>query len=107
MRLQRHDLHTLTGSYALDALQGEELDEFERHLNHCSSCATEIRGLRETAARLSMAAAEPPRPRCAGGCWPSPNGPGSCRRSPTNGRPAVVPAARCAGPGASGFRGSR
>ena len=60
MRLQRHDLHTLTGSYALDALQGAELDEFERHLNHCSSCATEIRGLRETAARLSMAAAERP-----------------------------------------------
>ena len=60
MRLQRHDLHTLTGSYALDALQGEELDEFERHLNHCSSCATEIRGLRATAARLSMAAAERP-----------------------------------------------
>ncbi len=60
MRLQRHDLHTLTGSYALDALQGAELDEFERHLKHCSSCATEIRGLRETAARLSMAAAERP-----------------------------------------------
>ena len=60
MRLQRHDLHTLTGSYALDALQGAELDEFERHLNHCSSCATEIRGLRETAARLSIAAAERP-----------------------------------------------
>ncbi len=59
MRLQRHDLHTLTGSYALDALPVAELDEFERHLSHCSSCTTEVRGLRETAARLSLAAAEP------------------------------------------------
>lgn len=60
MRLQRHDLHTLTGSYALDALQGEELGEFERHLNHCPSCPAEVRGLRETAARLALATAEPP-----------------------------------------------
>ena len=60
MRLQRHDLHTLTGSYALDALQGEELGEFERHLNHCASCPAEVRGLRETAARLALATAERP-----------------------------------------------
>jgi hypothetical protein len=60
VRLQRHDLHTLTGSYALDALQGDELGEFERHLNHCSSCPAEVRGLRETAARLALATAERP-----------------------------------------------
>ena len=60
MRLQRHDLHTLTGSYALDALQGEELAEFERHLNHCPSCTSEVRGLRATAARLALATAERP-----------------------------------------------
>jgi anti-sigma-K factor RskA len=60
VRLQRHDLHTLTGSYALDALRGAELDEFERHLNHCPSCTAEVRGLRETAARLALATAERP-----------------------------------------------
>ena len=32
MRLQHDDLHTLTGSYAVDALPPDELDEFERHL---------------------------------------------------------------------------
>ncbi len=60
MRFQRHDLHTLTGSYALDALEGEELGEFERHLDRCPSCLSEVRGLRETAARLAMATAERP-----------------------------------------------
>jgi anti-sigma-K factor RskA len=60
VRLQRHELHTLTGSYALDAVQGEELAEFERHLSHCPSCPAEVRGLRETAARLALATAERP-----------------------------------------------
>ena len=59
MRLQHDDLHTLTGSYAVDALPPDELDEFERHLTHCGSCAAEVRGLRETAARLALAVAEP------------------------------------------------
>jgi len=58
VRLQ-HDLHTLTGSYALDALPPDELDEYERHLTRCGSCAAEVRGLRETAGRLALAVAEP------------------------------------------------
>jgi anti-sigma-K factor RskA len=57
----RDDLHVLTGSYALNALTGAERDEFERHLRRCPSCAAEVRGLRETAARLAMAkAVQPP-----------------------------------------------
>ena len=57
----RDDLHVLTGSYALDALTGPERDEFERHLQRCPSCEAEVRGLRETAARMAMAkAARPP-----------------------------------------------
>jgi anti-sigma-K factor RskA len=60
VRLQHDDLHTLTGSYAVDALPPDELDEFERHLTHCGSCASEVRGLRETAARLALAVAEQP-----------------------------------------------
>ena len=55
------DLHTLTGSYALDALAGPERDAFERHLQQCASCDAEVRGLREAAARLAMArTADPP-----------------------------------------------
>jgi anti-sigma-K factor RskA len=59
--VQSHELHLLTGAYAIDALTGDELAEFERHLEHCATCADEVRGLRETAARLGMATAiEPP-----------------------------------------------
>ena len=56
------DLHVLTGSYALNALPDLERAEFERHLPHCPSCDAEVRGLRETAARLAMAQALPPPP---------------------------------------------
>jgi anti-sigma-K factor RskA len=55
------NMHVLSGSYALDALDAQERAEFERHLQHCPSCEAEVRGLRETAARLAMArAAQPP-----------------------------------------------
>ena len=61
MSVLSHDLHLLTGAYAVDALTGAELDDFEKHLQRCMSCTEEVRGLRETAARLGMAAAiEPP-----------------------------------------------
>jgi anti-sigma-K factor RskA len=49
------ELHVLTGSYALDALTPLEREDFERHLHRCPSCDAEVRGLRETAARLAMA----------------------------------------------------
>ncbi len=55
------DMHVLTGSYVLDALSDAEREDFERHLHHCPSCQAEVRGLRETAARLAMAkTARPP-----------------------------------------------
>jgi anti-sigma-K factor RskA len=59
---QSHELHLLTGSYALDALPPDELAEFEKHLDRCRSCSDEVRGLRETAARLGMATAVTPPP---------------------------------------------
>jgi anti-sigma-K factor RskA len=62
MSVQRHDLHLLSGSYALDALADDERADFERHLARCPSCAEEVRGLRETAARLAMATAVSPPP---------------------------------------------
>jgi anti-sigma-K factor RskA len=60
--VQSHDLHLLTGAYAVDALTGDELDDFEQHLKQCPSCAEEVSGLQETAARLGLAAAIAPPP---------------------------------------------
>ena len=57
-----HELHLLTGGYALDALPDDERAEFEQHLARCPSCAEEAAGLRETAARLAMATAVSPPP---------------------------------------------
>jgi hypothetical protein len=56
----RDDLHVLTGSYVLDAVSDGEREEFERHLQSCPSCDAEVRGLRETAARLALARAVTP-----------------------------------------------
>jgi hypothetical protein len=62
MRLLRQDLHSLTGAYALDALErAAERERFARHLNGCPSCASEVRGFREVATAMALAAAlEPP-----------------------------------------------
>ena len=62
VKILADDWHVLTGSYALDALPDPERAEFERHLQHCPSCEAEVRGLRETAARLAMAQALQPPP---------------------------------------------
>lgn len=62
MSARRHELHLLTGSYTLDALTETERAEVEKHLARCPSCAEEVRGLREAAARLGMAATVPPPP---------------------------------------------
>ena len=62
VKILADDRHVLTGSYALDALPDPERVEFERHLQHCPSCEAEVRGLRETAARLAMAQALQPPP---------------------------------------------
>lgn len=63
MKLWGHDLHTLTGAYALDAIDAAERDRFEHHLNRCQPCDHEVRGLRETATRLAMAVARVPPPQ--------------------------------------------
>ena len=59
----RDDLHVLTGSYVLDAISDGEREDFERHLQACPSCDAEVRGLRETAARLALARAVTPPAR--------------------------------------------
>ncbi|MET7326575.1 anti-sigma factor [Nonomuraea sp. NPDC005650] len=54
------ELHTLSGAYAVHALPYAEWVLFEEHLLACSACWVEVRRLRETAARLAEAVAEPP-----------------------------------------------
>jgi anti-sigma-K factor RskA len=63
MRLFRQDLHTLTGAYALDALDpGSELTRFNRQLQRCQSCASEVRGFREVATAMAFATTTEPPP---------------------------------------------
>ncbi|MGW4963910.1 anti-sigma factor [Nonomuraea sp. NPDC004186] len=54
------ELHTLSGAYAVHALPYAEWVLYEEHLLACSACWMEVRRLRETAARLAEAVAEPP-----------------------------------------------
>lgn len=56
------DPHILTGAYALDALDADELASFERHLATCEVCRHELDGFAATAALLGSAAAEPAPP---------------------------------------------
>jgi hypothetical protein len=59
----RQDLHSLAGPYALDALDSAaEQTRFQRHLNRCHDCTSDVRGFRETATRLGLAAAQQPPP---------------------------------------------
>jgi anti-sigma-K factor RskA len=63
VKVMRADSHVLSGSYVLDALSEAERESFERHLQHCPLCADEVRGLRETAARLGLAKTLDPPPQ--------------------------------------------
>ena len=59
----RSSQHTLTGVYALDALDTDaEVARFERHLARCQGCTGQVRGFRATATRLGMAVSRPPPP---------------------------------------------
>jgi Anti-sigma-K factor rskA len=67
MRFLRHDMHSLSGAYALDALEGgTERDRFVRHMSRCQSCASEVRGFREVATALAFAATAEPPPELRG-----------------------------------------
>ena len=54
------DLHTLTGAYAVDALDAGERAAFQAHLAECDACADEVAGLRATSAVLGVAVAVTP-----------------------------------------------
>jgi anti-sigma-K factor RskA len=56
------ELHALAGAYALNALDDEERDRFERHLHGCRACADEVRGFTATVTAMGLAAASEPPP---------------------------------------------
>lgn len=59
--LPLENMHSLTGVFALDAIDGRERERFEYHLTRCAPCEREVRGLQETATRFALAvASEPP-----------------------------------------------
>lgn len=56
------DIHALSGAYAVDALDDQERDAFERHLAGCSACQAEVDSLREAAISLADAVSLTPPP---------------------------------------------
>jgi anti-sigma-K factor RskA len=62
------ELHDLTAAYALDALDPDEAEAYERHLGQCDDCRAQLAELNETAGALAfgtVAPAPPPRLRAA------------------------------------------
>jgi anti-sigma-K factor RskA len=57
------DIHALAGAYVLDAVDDIERRGFEKHLDECESCRTEVAELREAAARLADPTWSVPSPR--------------------------------------------
>ena len=56
------DLHDLTAAYALDALDPDEAEAYERHLGQCEECREQLAELNGAAANLAFAAAAPAPP---------------------------------------------
>lgn len=57
-----HEIHALSGAYAVDALDDVERARFEKHLDVCAECRAEVAELRETGALLSELSATAPPP---------------------------------------------
>jgi anti-sigma-K factor RskA len=56
-----HEIHALSGAYAVDALDASERARFEEHLSACAECQAEVASLQDAAASFSaMTATEPP-----------------------------------------------
>jgi anti-sigma-K factor RskA len=56
------DLHDLTSAYALDALDPDEAEAYERHLSQCEACREQLAELNETSAALAFGSAAPEPP---------------------------------------------
>jgi anti-sigma-K factor RskA len=60
MNAQTTDIHTLTGAYAVDALDDAERAGFEAHLATCEECRAEVASFSETAALITETSTEAP-----------------------------------------------
>ncbi len=60
------EIHGAVGSYVVNALDPDELEEFEAHLAVCPTCTREVREFGETAAELSLIASASPPPALRG-----------------------------------------
>jgi anti-sigma-K factor RskA len=58
-----YDPHDLLAAYALDALDDDERERFERHLEECDECSEQLALLREPVAALAYAAEGPVPPK--------------------------------------------
>jgi anti-sigma-K factor RskA len=56
------DLHDLTAAYALDALDSDEAEAYERHLGQCEECREQLAELNGTATALAFGTVAPPPP---------------------------------------------
>ena len=56
------DLHDLTAAYALDALDPDEAEAYERHLSQCEECREHLAELNATAAALAFGTVAPAPP---------------------------------------------
>jgi anti-sigma-K factor RskA len=61
------DPHDLLAAYALDALDDDERERFERHLDECEECSEQLALLREPVAALAYAAEGPAPPEALRG----------------------------------------
>jgi anti-sigma-K factor RskA len=61
------DPHDLLAAYALDALDDDERERFERHLEECDECSEQLALLREPVAALAYAAEGPAPPEALRG----------------------------------------
>jgi hypothetical protein len=56
------EIHGAVGSYVVNALDPDELEEFEAHLAACATCTREVQEFGETAAELALLASATPPP---------------------------------------------
>jgi Anti-sigma-K factor rskA/Putative zinc-finger len=56
------EIHGAVGSYVVNALDPDEMEEFEAHLEVCPTCSREVQEFGETAAELSLLAGVVPPP---------------------------------------------
>jgi anti-sigma-K factor RskA len=57
-----HEIHALSGAYAVDALDAEEKALFEAHLAACSACRAEVADLQEATASMAGTTETDPPP---------------------------------------------